>query len=156
MRDSVTEDLPSCECLLPPAFSATAKQSGFTESSSESNKECRQGRIVKCVDRVTDRGRDSIAIAYVVDDETLFRRATEFALVHFDKDQWTQEISGGLELIVPTTLIGKHPRLSFILVHTHGRRRHQGQTQYHAMQPREGGVQVGLCDLPQGHEPRAL
>lgn len=69
-----------------------------------------RAKIVKGLfDRVTDWYRDSIAIAYVVDDETLFRRATEFALVHFDKDQWTQEISGGLERIVPTTLIGKHP-----------------------------------------------
>lgn len=48
----------------------------------------------------------------MVDDETLFRRATEFALVNFDKDQWNQEISGGLELIVPRKLIGKLTFLS--------------------------------------------
>lgn len=94
--------------LLFAAFSESAKPTGFTESVSECNEACRQKGLVKDdVDRVADCDRDAIAIAYVVDDETLFRRATEFALVHFDKDQWNQEISGGLELIVPTTLIGK-------------------------------------------------
>lgn len=51
--------------------------------------------------------RDAVAIAYVVDDETLFRRATDYALTNLGKKHWEQEIRGGLDAIVPKTVIGK-------------------------------------------------
>jgi hypothetical protein len=51
--------------------------------------------------------RDAIAIAYVVRDESLFRRATEYALVHFTDEQLEEEIGGGLAGVLPSGLIGK-------------------------------------------------
>ena len=49
--------------------------------------------------------RDAIALAHAVDDHTLFRRATEFALVNFADEQFKQEVAIGLDEIVPKDLI---------------------------------------------------
>jgi hypothetical protein len=65
---------------------------------------------VECAELTKElRHRDAVAIAYVVDDETLFRRATEYALVSLGKEQWDQDIRGGLDAIIPKTLLGKCP-----------------------------------------------
>lgn len=58
--------------------------------------------------------RDAIAIAYIVQDLTLFKRATEYALVHHDNEQLEQEIGGGLSKVLPDGMIGKFKPLTLI------------------------------------------